>query len=175
MKLPSLRQWMAAGAITLGSLAFSGQGSYSQSASGQTSFWCDTYSDPPATLYQNSQGDIRPWIKWTSTVMAGSGYDRLTRCQQVSNRLESFRRNGQLRHITTGVINRQNVICTANWKDGPCQGLIFTLKPGQSPSQTLQKLKGWIYGQAGISSMFEFAPNYQPTPLTTSIDVRDAL
>ncbi len=29
MKLPSLTTWMAAGAITLGSLAFSGQGSYS--------------------------------------------------------------------------------------------------------------------------------------------------
>ncbi len=107
--------------------------------------------------------------------MAGSGYDRVTRCQQVSNRLEGFRRNRQLRHITTGVINRQNVVCTASRKDGPCQGLVFTLKPGQSPSQTLQKLTGWIYGQASAPPMYEFAPNYRPTPPITSIDIRDAL
>lgn len=155
MKLPSLTKWMAAGAITLGSLVFGGQGSYSQSAPGQTGFWCDTSSSPPATLYQNSEGGTEPWIEWTSTDFEDSGYDPLTRCQQVSGRLETYRRNRQLRYITTGVVNRQNVICTASGDGGPCEGLIYTLKPGQEPNQTLERLMGWRVGEAGISSLQE--------------------
>ena len=53
-------------------------------------------------MYQNSQGIREPWIKWVSDVFSASGYDPVRRCQEVSGRLETYRRNKQLKYITVG-------------------------------------------------------------------------
>ncbi len=42
--------------------------------------------------------------------------------------------------MTTGRMNRQNVVCVAERENGPCSGLLFTLKPGSDPNETLEKL-----------------------------------
>ena len=62
------------------------------------------------------------------------------RCQEVSKRFESYHRDGTLNFLTTGRMNRQSVVCVAQSQGGPCSGLLFTLKPGSNPGQTLQKL-----------------------------------
>lgn len=130
------------------------QPSVAQSA-GQSGFFCDTSSGTPVTLYQNRQGGVEPWIRWTSDYFSGSGYTPVQRCQEVSGRLETYRRNGQLKFITVGRMNNQNVICTASQINGRCEGLIYTLKPRQDAIRTLNNFLAWREGQAGAPSLSE--------------------
>jgi hypothetical protein len=157
MKLRSLTKVLIAGTLALGSLAIITQTNRSQPVPGERGFWCDTSSSVPTTMYQNSQGGREPWIKWTSDYFSGSGWDSLTRCRAVSDRLETYRRNRQLKYVTWGRMNNQNVICTALDERGSCVGLIYTLKPYQNPEQTLEHFFAWREGQAGLSSLYESA------------------
>lgn len=47
-----------------------------------------------------------------------------------------------MRFLTTGTINKMPVICVALNKGDRCNGLVYTLKPGQNPTTTLQRLFG---------------------------------
>lgn len=155
LKLPILTRLLAASAIAAGSLALNGDASYSQPVPGQRGFWCDTSSGTPVTMYQNAKGTREPWIVWQSDALAASGYTNVRRCQEVSGRLETYRRNRQLNYITVGRINRQPVICTASRVNGPCEGLIYTLKPDRDPVQTLNQFLAWRRGDAGVPSLYE--------------------
>ncbi|MGL5063681.1 MAG: COP23 domain-containing protein, partial [Microcoleus sp.] len=89
-------------------------------------------------------------------------------CQLVSQRLETYRRNRELKYITTGQMNGQNVICTSDRVNGVCQNLIYTLRPGQDPIASLYNLLAWRQGQVGMPSVDE--SNQIPY-----IDVREKL
>jgi len=149
------KYWMTASLIALCSSLFTSYGSLAQPAPGERGVFCDTSTGDPITVYQNSDGGHEPWIQWVSDAFSDAGYDPLTRCREVSGRLETYRRNKELKYITAGQMNSQSVICTANEVRGRCEGLIFTLKPGQSPIRTLNHLRAWLEGQAGTSSMME--------------------
>ncbi|MCL1465474.1 COP23 domain-containing protein [Argonema galeatum] len=123
MKLLFLTSVVTAGAIALGITTFS-QSSQAQNTAAR-GFYCDTSSGVPVTIYQNAQGTQEPWIRWVSNNFASSGYNPQTRCQEVSGRLETYRRNKQLKYITVGMMNGQNVVCTASQVNGRCEGLIF--------------------------------------------------
>ncbi|MEC4892238.1 MAG: COP23 domain-containing protein [Oscillatoria sp. PMC 1051.18] len=157
MKLPLIAKIVAAGAIAAGSIAIAPSPTRSQPAPGQSGFYCDTNSGIPISMYQNRQGGLEPWIRWTSNFGERVGYNPLQRCQEVSNRLESYRRNKQLRYITAGTMNGQPVICTAQYENGPCTGLIYTLKPGQNVITTLNQFIAWRTGVAGTPSLSESA------------------
>lgn len=145
-----------AGSMTIGSVIWGAKPSYSELAPGQKGFYCDTSTGVPTTIYQNSQGDREPWIKWESNNF--HDYDPLKRCQEVSGRLETYRKNKGLKYITVGKMNNEQVICTASQVNGRCKGLIYTLKPGQDAVATLNKLLAWREGQAGVTSLSENAP-----------------
>ncbi len=172
MKLRSLTKFLIAGTLALGSLTISIQPNRSQPAPGERGFWCDTSSSVPTTIYQSAQGAREPWIKWVDTYFSRSGWDPLTRCRAVSARLETYRLRRQLRFITIGRMNNQNVICTALYKRGSCVGLIYTLKPYQNPRRTLEQFFAWRQGQAGLSSLYESAGRRSRRPY---IDVRARL
>lgn len=155
MKRQSLKTVLTAGAIALGSGMLHSQPSYGQPAPGERGFWCDTSSGSPVTMYQTAQGNQEPWIRWTSDTFADSGYDQLTRCREVSGRLENYRVNKQLKYITVGMMNRQRVVCTTTQANGRCEGLIYTLKPGQDAVRTLNNFLAWSQGQAGVPSLYE--------------------
>ena len=155
MKPQLLTTFLTAGAIALGGLSINSQPSQSQPAPGQRGFWCDTSSDIPTTMYQNSQDLQEPWIRWTSDAFSASGYDPVTRCQQVSGRLETYRTNQQLKYITVGIMNQQSVVCTASQVNGRCEDLIYTLKPGQDAVKTLNNLLVWREARAGAPSLYE--------------------
>lgn len=140
------------GAIAIGSLAMNAKPSQSQSASG---FMCDASSGSPSTVYQNRQGAREVWINWVSDHFRDSGYDPMTRCREVSARLETYRQNKQLKFVTVGYMNGQRVICTASQVNGRCDGLIYTLKPGQDSVRTLYQFMGLREGQAGVPSLSE--------------------
>lgn len=155
-------------AVALGTIGLSAPPSLSQPGPGERGFWCDTSSGLPTTTYKNSQGGYEPWIRWVSNYFIGSGYDPVTRCREVSARLETYRRNQQLKFITVGYMNRQPVICTASQVNGRCEGLIFTLKPGQDAVRTLHTFLAWREGQAATPSLYESGE-------MPYIDVRDRI
>ncbi len=155
MKQTNLTGILMIGAVAVGMTATFSQPGQTQSAPGQKGFYCDMSTGVPVTMYQNSQGMREPWIKWVSDAFSGSGYDPTTRCQQVSGRLETYRRNKQLKYITVGRMNGENVVCTASMVNGRCEGLIFTLKPGQDAVRTLTNLLAWREGQVAPPSLNE--------------------
>jgi Circadian oscillating protein COP23 len=142
------------GIAALGSFTIGAESSQAQNAAAR-GFYCDTSGGVPVTIYQNAQGAREPWIRWVSNAFASSGFDPLTRCQEVSGRLETYRRNRQLKYITVGIMNGQRVVCTASRLNGRCEGLIFTMKRGQDPIRTLNNLLAWREGQAGAPSLSE--------------------
>ncbi|MBD2518377.1 hypothetical protein H6G93_26095 [Nostoc sp. FACHB-973] len=152
MKFSFLRVILATGAIAISAVSNVQQPGWAQNAKG---FYCDTSTGKPITMYRNSDGGLEPWIRWTSSFFEKGGYDSLTRCQEVSGRLETYRQQKQLKLITVGIMNRQRVVCTASQVNGRCEGLIFTLKPGQDAVKTLNNLLAWREGQAGAPSLYE--------------------
>lgn len=121
----------------------------------QTGFRCDTSGDVPTTMYQSSQGTPEPWIQWVSDHFADSGWSSDARCQEVSSRLETYRKNQKLRYVTLGTVNNQSVICVASKDRGPCEGILYTLKPGQDGIQALNNLFAWRKGEEGLESNYE--------------------
>ena len=105
-------------------------------------FSCITKGGVPTTIATMSNGKQVPVIRWTSSVFSNDGWTPERRCQEVSSRFSQFNDNNQLRYLTTGYMNGMNVICVALNKGDRCSGLVYTLKPGQNPTQTLNRLFG---------------------------------
>jgi len=139
----------------LSNLSISRSSSQSQQNLRQAGFLCDTSTGEPVTVYQNPQGFREPWIRWNSNFFSGSGYDPLTRCQQVTQRLENYSRNKQLNYVTVGIVNNQKAICTSSRVNGPCEGLIYTLRRDQDPAPALSSFFVWLANQKARPSLFE--------------------
>lgn len=150
-----LSQTKPSGFDILSNISISRASSQSQPNLGQGGFVCDTSTGEPVTVYQNPQGFREPWIRWNSNFFSSSGYDPLTRCQQVSQRLENYNRNRQLNYVTVGVVNNQKVICTTSRVNGPCEGLIYTLRRDQDPAPALSSFFVWLANQKARPSLFE--------------------
>jgi hypothetical protein len=150
-----LSQTKPSGFDILSNISISRASSQSQPNLGQGGFVCDTSTGEPVTVYQNPQGFREPWIRWNSHFFSSSGYDPLTRCQQVSQRLENYNRNRQLNYVTVGVVNNQKVICTSSRVNGPCEGVIYTLRRDQDPAPALSSFFVWLANQKARPSLFE--------------------
>lgn len=109
-------------------------------AASASRFVCGSDGGVPTTEAITRDGRQVSVIRWTSRVFSGSGWTSQRRCQEVSSRFEKFRQQGRLRYITTGRMRGQPVLCTALSNGGACDGLLYTLKPGQDPSATLARL-----------------------------------
>ncbi len=116
-------------------------------------FVCGASRDgTPTTLAQVPRGNI-PIIRWVSEYFTPSGYDPKTRCDQVSSRLQSYQQQGIANYITTGIQDGLDVICVSSVLGGPCTGLLFTLKPGESASRVIQDL--FDVGQYGLNPLLQ--------------------
>ena len=111
-------------------------------------FSCGNSKGIPVTVAQHSQGPLTV-IRWKSAFFSGSGYTPQSRCQLVSQRFQDYYQKGKLNFLTTGIMNRQKVVCVAEKEGGPCSGLLFTLKPSSDPGRTLQQLLDFRVGAAG--------------------------
>lgn len=103
-------------------------------------FVCGVSNRSPATTAVKADGGRVPVIRWTSTTFDSAGWSQQRRCEEVSKRFDNFLKQGRLAYITTGRINGLPVICTAASKSGACDGLLYTLKPGQNATATLRDL-----------------------------------
>jgi hypothetical protein len=104
------------------------------------SFECVTISGVPTTMASMADGKRVPVIRWTSSVFNEAGWTPERRCQEVSVRFNTYNLQGRLTYITTGRINNLPVICTAPQINSKCDGLLYTLKPGQNATSTLRSL-----------------------------------
>ncbi|WP_404789541.1 COP23 domain-containing protein [Altericista sp. CCNU0014] len=109
-------------------------------------FLCGTSQGSPATLVQTARGNITV-IRWVSNVF-GEEYAPEYRCRVVSAKFQQFHTDGKLNYLTTGIANNQPVVCVASTKGGPCSGVLFTLKSGSDPLNTLTRLMN-VRVQAG--------------------------
>nr|WP_186548756.1 COP23 domain-containing protein [Synechococcus sp. Minos11] len=103
------------------------------------SFVCSSANGVPATSAVTPNGEV-PVIRWTSTTFSGAGWSPERRCQEVTARFNSYMEKGMLEYITTGRMNSLPVICVTRTEGGGCDGLLYTLKPGQNATATLKKL-----------------------------------
>ena len=111
-------------------------------------FACLNRQGTPATVALTKRGPV-PVINWVSTLGSDGQYTPQFRCDVVSKRFQDFYENGTLNFLTTGIKNRQPVVCVANYKGGPCAQDLFTLKSGSNPGQTLRQLMAVRVGAAG--------------------------
>jgi Circadian oscillating protein COP23 len=100
-------------------------------------FYCGQSKNVPATMAKTSRGAV-PVIRWVSTL--GETYTPENRCKIVSEKFQTFYNDGTLNYLTTGTVNQLPVICAAQRENGPCTGVLFTLKPNSDPGRTLQRL-----------------------------------
>jgi hypothetical protein len=100
-------------------------------------FYCGQSKNVPATMAKTSRGAV-PVIRWVSTL--GGTYTPENRCKIVSEKFQTFYNDGTLNYLTTGIVNQLPVICAAQRENGPCTGVLFTLKPNSDPGRTLQRL-----------------------------------
>jgi len=109
---------------------------------------CQMVDGVPTTVSQTKRKRVEI-IRWESDAFSSAGYTPARRCQEVSRRFEAYRAEGRLKYLTTGRVNGQNVICVADRHGGPCTGSLYTLKPGQNPSETLTSLLNVRRGVSG--------------------------
>ncbi len=105
----------------------------------RTQFYCGTSQGVPTTIVRGSRGNL-PVIRWTSTAFPPP-YTPDERCRIVSQRFQAYHDNGTLNYITTGMMNRQPVVCIARRQGGDCTDLLFTLQPGITPTQARRTLE----------------------------------
>jgi len=122
---------------TIGAIGFNLS---SAAANPTSSFYCGNNGGVPATIVSHSIHGNVTLIRWVSDYFEGSGYDAQTRCELVSERFQTHKDNGTLQYLTTGILNRQKVICVSGSNGGECEGLLFTLKPSSDANRTLQDL-----------------------------------
>lgn len=131
---------------------------YQQPSDAQArSFFCGNSKGSPATMAETTRGNV-PIIHWVSDYF-GSGYSPKDRCELVSAKFQQYYGEGKLKYITTGRQNRQNILCVAEYKDGPCVGTLFTLKPDANPKATLRRLFNISAGK-GSGPLFEQRGEY---------------
>lgn len=105
---------------------------------------CINHQGKPSTVVDTDKGRIL-LIVWESDFFRSSGWTPQKRCEEVSQRFQYFSDNKQLRFLTTGEMNRQNVICVGKALGGDVyqcikDGLLITLERHDNSNQVLQDL-----------------------------------
>ena len=144
MKIKHLFSLLTASGLTVATTFFPQSSTTAQ----EVKFVCATNQGNYATVVRHPQHGEVPIINWVSDYFSESGYTPQQRCEMVSARFQKYHNQGILNYLTTGRMNRQNVVCVAESENGGCADLLFTLKPGSNPSSTLQRLMN-VRAQAG--------------------------
>jgi hypothetical protein len=145
---PSIFVVFAAGAVCSATLL---PGS---SQAENVSFTCAVATDNiPTTFAQTADGNV-PVFKWKSNYFRPP-YTPMQRCQEVTERMNSFSGRGALDYLTSGRVNNQPVVCAGTSCDSRGSNVLITLRPDQNPNQVLQELDANRAGAGG--------PSYQLT------------
>lgn len=140
-------------------------------------FVCARQEGRLTTVVKTKKGNV-PLVVWDSTLFAGSGYNPVTRCQQVTKRFQNLHRSGKLKYLTAGQVKNLPVICATVRTTESCnlENLLFTLRPGTAPQGILQKLNDIRNRVAKNTVVEESGATTRPNPSTTnSVDMEDWL
>lgn len=190
MKIQSLAQVLSAAVIALGVTAIINQPSYGQDTSTitqpnrlrDTTFSCEKDNDGTFTTFAESsaRGGKIAIISWKTQV--NRQFPPKTRCEEVTKRFQTYYENGTLNYITTGIMNRQPVVCVTSTVGGRCTSLLFTLvnqNNRQSASEVLQKLFNLSAAAAGtlppVLESGDTGSNEDTSTAPIYIDMRDYL
>jgi Circadian oscillating protein COP23 len=142
-------------------------------------FYCGQSKSVPTTMAQTSRGAV-PVIHWVSTL--GEDYPPEYRCKIVSEKFQTFYNDGMLNYLTTGTVNQQPVICAAQQENGPCSGVLFTLKPNSDPGRTLQRLlsirdraPGMVLNESAPQIYINMADFLSTAPLETDQSTNESM
>jgi hypothetical protein len=104
---------------------------------------CVQRNGNPATVVDTKRGRVE-LIVWKSEFFSKSEWTPQRRCEEVTKRFQEFSDTDQLRYVSTGRMNNQPVICTADKIPGDyvCKedGLLITLEPKDNPTEVLKNL-----------------------------------
>lgn len=103
-------------------------------------YFCDKSKDETWTTFARSPRGRLPIIRWESEFFKDSGYTPEKRCKEVSENFLVASQRGILSFITTGMENRQPVVCVSRDNGGPCSMTLWTLKPTDNASEVIQKI-----------------------------------
>ena len=122
------------------SIANPSQTDIKQSSKPSVQYRCIERDGIPTTIANTHKGAIE-LIAWKSNYFSGSGYTPQFRCQEVTGRFQRHSDAKNLRYISTGIMNRQKVICVSE-KSGNCKpnGLLITLQNNDNPEQVMRDL-----------------------------------
>ena len=126
---------LTATVLALGAIPTVSQHSQAQE---RPTYFCDRSNNFPATVARTSWGNI-VLIQWVSTDFLPL-WPPQRRCQAVSARYQTYHENGMLNHLSSGIVNRLPVVCVARTPNGPCEGVLFTLKRGSDPNGAIERL-----------------------------------
>ncbi len=106
-----------------------------------TQFFCGAWRDTPMTIARTPRGDV-PVIYWVTDWVENpnSGLTPQRRCEIVSDNFQRAYDGGELKYLTVGRKNNENIVCVAEYDGGPCSSQLFTLKPGSNPQASLLQL-----------------------------------
>lgn len=91
------------------------------------------------TVVNESGKPEKALIRWDSDFGGQVGYTRERRCNEVTNRMNSYLSNrGQF--LTHGIQNGQKVICTTDRLGKDCLNFLYTVKPEHDPKARLEEL-----------------------------------
>ena len=111
-----------------------------ESTKSSVEYRCIKRNGIPTTIANTHKGVIE-LIVWKNDYFSGSGYPPERRCREVTARFQKHSDAKNLRYISTGIINRYNVICVSE-KSGNCKqnGLLITLPHKDNPEQVMRDL-----------------------------------
>jgi hypothetical protein len=79
-------------------------------------------------------------FRWERKDYPESKESPMERCTRVSTLLQTYKREGKLNYISSGVMDGRKVICTTSGSSGPCSRLIFLLEPEEESEEETQRL-----------------------------------
>jgi hypothetical protein len=141
MKSRLFQKFTATLLLTIGTALALPQPSPAQS-DGQFKYFCGMSDGLPTTMASDPEDPTTPptpLIRWKYDGF-GSRWNPKARCEEVSERFQSFQKDGMLNFLTTGQMRGYNVICVARTEGGDCEGLLLTLPPRKNPGEALLEL-----------------------------------
>lgn len=102
--------------------------------SADTRFTCD-YVNGEYTVMYNPENQNSNAYPWAIPSALGGGWTPERRCNEITNRLESYRADGLL-EMSTGVENGYDTVCVTTSVDPTDCRIVFTVPPGQDPQVT---------------------------------------
>lgn len=99
-----------------------------------TRFTCD-YVNGEYTVMYNPESQSNSAYPWAIPTALGGGWSAERRCNEITNRLESYRADGLL-EMSTGIENGYDTVCVTTQIDPTDCRIVLTVPPGQDPQIT---------------------------------------